>query len=396
MSDLILCPDAAASSLPPVCAGVPHVLIDDMRRGGSARLYRDPVAVVRADDAAGVEAALVRIGEALDAGLHAAGFLAYEAAAAFEPRWPAAAARTDGWPILWFGLFEQPSSPDVAAALPDPAGAAVDGLRPSVDAGWYEGAVRRILALIAAGDIYQANLTFPCELDWRGNPAALYARIRGASAAGHGGIVDLGDRALLSASPELFFTLADGRIVARPMKGTASRTGDAATDALRAAGLRASSKERAENLMITDLLRNDLSRIAAPGSVATPALFAIESYPTLLQMTSTVEARLTPDKGPIDVLRAAFPCGSVTGAPKLRAAQVIAEVETGPRGAYTGAIGWMSREACAFNVAIRTLAVVPGEPARLGIGSGIVADSLAHREWDECLAKAAFLGVPAR
>jgi aminodeoxychorismate synthase component I len=365
-----------------------HVLIDDARAGGVARLYRDPVGILVANEAGEIPAALDRLQAALDSGLHAAGFLAYEAGAGFGPRWPQAQAAD--WPLLWFGLFEAPAAFD-PATLPDPVGATIGTLRPLVDQAWHAAAVAHVLDLIAAGDIYQANLTFPCEVDWAGDVQALYARIRAASGAGFGGIVDLGDRALLSASPELFFALADGRVIARPMKGTAPRSGDAAIDARRAEALRASAKERAENLMITDLIRNDLSRVAVPGSVETPALFTVESYPTVLQMTSTVEARLAAGKGAIDLLRAAFPCGSVTGAPKLRAAEVIAEIETGPRGAYTGAIGWMSREAACFNVAIRTLAVVPGEPARLGIGSGIVADSDPAAEWAECLAKAAFL-----
>jgi len=376
---------------PGVCAGTPFVLLDDARPGGTARLYREPQRVIAAWRVEELDGAIERLGKALDEGKEAAGYLAYEAGVAFEPRWPQSEGERE-WPLLWFGLFDGAEEvAGMADALPPPEGAQIGALRPLVDQGWHAGAVRRILDLIAAGDIYQANLTFPCEIDWQGDPLALYARIRERSAAGYGGIVDLGDRALLSVSPELFFTLAEGRITARPMKGTAPRSGDAALDALRAAQLHASPKERAENLMITDLLRNDLSRVAEPGTVETSALFTVEHYPTVLQMTSTVEARLAAGLGPIDLLRAAFPCGSVTGAPKLRAAEVIADIEIGPRGPYTGAIGWMRRDAAAFNVAIRTLAVQPGRPARLGLGSGIVADSDPAREWAECLAKGGFL-----
>lgn len=374
--------------LPAPLSAAPFVLIDDAREDGVALLFTRPARIIRADTVEALPEALAALERALDQGLIAAGYLAYEAGAAFEGRWPRSG--QGDWPLLWFGLFDD-GQPIADIDLPDPRGAQLGALRPLVTQAAHGRAVECVLDLIGAGDIYQANVTFPAEIDWSGDPLALYARIRARSQAGYGGIVDLGDRALLSASPELFFDLGEGQVVARPMKGTAPRSGDAANDALRAAGLRASAKERAENLMITDLLRNDLSRVAVPGSVVTPALFSVETYPTVLQMTSTVEARLRDGLGPIDLLRAAFPCGSVTGAPKLRAAEVIAEVETGPRGPYTGSIGWMTRDAARFNVVIRTLQLTPGCPARLGLGSGIVADSDPAREWAECLAKGAFL-----
>ncbi len=363
------------------------MLIDDAGPGGRSLLFTAAREIVVAHDADALPNALDRIESALAAGQTAAGYLAYEAAGAFETRWPDAC--PSGWPLLWFGLFDEarPIEPD----FPSLAAATIAAVRPLVEEAWHREAVAKVLALIAAGDIYQANLTFPCALDWSGDPLALYTRMRAASAARHGGIVNLGDRALLSASPELFFTLEDGVVTTRPMKGTAPRSGDPAIDAARGDALRASAKERAENLMITDLLRNDLSRVAVPGSVDTSALFAIETYPTILQMTSTVTARLAPRLGPLDILRAAFPCGSVTGAPKLRAAEVIAAIESGPRGPYTGAIGWMRADAAHFNVAIRTVQLEGNGRARLGLGSGIVADSVAADEWAECLAKAAFL-----
>lgn len=363
------------------------MLIDDAGAGGRCRLFERPREIVIAHRPEELGSALDRIASALAAGQTAAGYLAYEAGIAFESRWPASDA--GGWPLLWFGLFDEPRS--IEPAFPPLDAATIEAFRPLVNEAWYTEAVERVLALIAAGDIYQANLTFPCALDWAGDPLALYARIRARSAARHGGIVNLGGRALLSASPELFFALAEGIVITRPMKGTAPRSGNPAIDATRAEALRSSAKERAENLMITDLLRNDLSRIATPGSVATRDLFAIETYPTVLQMTSTVTATLAPGLGPLDILRAAFPCGSVTGAPKLRAAQVIAEIEATPRGPYTGAIGWMRADAAHFNVAIRTVQLEADGSARLGLGSGIVADSVAAQEWAECLAKAAFL-----
>ena len=225
-----------------------------------------------------------------------------------------------------------------------------------------------------------------------GHPLHLYQRLRAGSRAPFGALVFTGNLWLLSFSPELFFRLDDDVLTARPMKGTAARGPDAAEDDRRAKALQQDEKNRAENLMIVDLLRNDLSRVAT--DVAVPALFAVERYPTVLQMTSTITAKARAGVSAVDVLRAMFPCGSVTGAPKIRAMEVIAEVEAGPRGVYTGSIGAISADGDAmFNVAIRTLVLERGAAtARLGVGSGIVADSEAASEWAECLQKAAFLG----
>jgi para-aminobenzoate synthetase / 4-amino-4-deoxychorismate lyase len=216
--------------------------------------------------------------------------------------------------------------------------------------------------------------------------------MRRQSAAGYGAIVATGDRTLLSFSPELFFTLEDRDLTCRPMKGTAARRGTAAEDRAAAAALARDAKQRAENLMIVDLMRNDMSRVAKPGSVTVPHLFTVETYPTIHQLTSTVTATLSEPRDAIDVLEALFPCGSITGAPKLRAMEIIADVEHGPRGVYTGSIGRIDTEGAAFNVAIRTLIVPAGASvATLGLGSGIVADSDPDEEWEECLAKGAFV-----
>jgi para-aminobenzoate synthetase/4-amino-4-deoxychorismate lyase len=217
-------------------------------------------------------------------------------------------------------------------------------------------------------------------------------------------VVATGRTTLLSFSPELFFSLEGRRLACRPMKGTARRGATPAADAAAARALAADPKQRAENLMIVDLMRNDLSRVAAPGSVATPELFAVETYPTIHQMVSVVTAELAPGLDAVDVLAAAFPCGSITGAPKVRAQAALAAIETGPpRGSYTGSIGRIDTGGdAAFNVAIRTLMIEggtveggaiegDGPPALIGLGSGLVADSELGAEWDECLAKAAFL-----
>lgn len=369
------------------------VLLDNARDPGvPARLYRDPVAIVRADGVADVAAALDRLRTARAEGLYVAGYLAYEAGAAFEA---AAPVRCDR-PLCWFGLFPPPrllDTGELGALLPDPAGSWIGAATPTIAQEDYAARLARVLDLIEAGDIYQANLTFAARADFAGDPLALYAALRTRARAGHGAIVSTGDQLLLSLSPELFFSLQERTLTTRPMKGTARRADDPRDDASAALALGEDAKQRAENLMIVDLMRNDISRIAMPGSVAVPALFAIESYPTVHQMVSTVTGELNPGLDAVDALATLFPCGSITGAPKIRAMQVIAEVEPAPRGAYTGAIGRIDADGDAsFSVAIRTLRINPGERfATIGLGSGIVADSRADGEWDECLAKADFL-----
>lgn len=370
----------------------PFVLLDDARADGHARLYTNPVEIVVAHRPAEIAPALNRLRLAAAAGLDAAGWLAYEAGAALEP---AAPARDLQGPLLWFGLFrghQRLSADAVPALLPEPAGAWAAAPVPGIQRSAYDAALARVLHYIEAGDIYQANLTFRAEVPVAGHPAALYALLRARAAAGHGALVATGTQWLLSLSPELFFTLETGTLTARPMKGTTRRDPDPAIDAALAHGLAADPKQRAENLMIVDLMRNDLGRVAKPGSVAVPQLFHVETYPTVHQMTSTVTARLADGLGAVDALAALFPCGSVTGAPKIRAMQVIAEVEPDARGVYTGSIGRIDADGGAeFNVAIRTLAIDATGRATLGLGSGVVADSDTASEWAECLAKGAFV-----
>lgn len=375
----------------------PFVLLDDARPGGAgARLYQAPVDVIRADTIDAVAPALAALRRARARGLEAAGYLAYEAGAAFEPVL-GLPARTTG-PLLWFGLFESFTTPDVdmlAGLLGDPAGIWVGAARPMVDSASHAAQVASLQRLIANGEIYQANLTYRAKVPFQGDPLALYAQLRAASGAGFGAIVATGDATLLSLSPELFFALAGNKLLCRPMKGTARRGASASDDAAAAAALKADAKQRAENLMIVDLMRNDLARVAVPGSVAVPALFEIEHYPTVHQMVSQVTATLATGRDAIDVLAALFPCGSITGAPKIRAMQAIAQAERDlpPRGAYCGAIGRLDAGGDAlFSVAIRTLTIANGATeALIGTGGGIVADSQSAAEWDEASAKTAFL-----
>ncbi len=241
---------------------------------------------------------------------------------------------------------------------------------------------------IAAGDIYQVNLTHTLSAPWSGDPAHFYPRLRAASPAPYACFLRLGDTAVLSASPECFLRIDGRHIVTRPIKGTRPRGED---DAAVAAELSSSAKERAELVMITDLERNDLGQVCDYGSVQVTALCELQTFAQVHHLVSTVEGRLRPGVTPLQALRACYPGGSITGAPKKRAREIIAELEPAPRGIYTGALGYLSRDGRAvFNIAIRTLVVRDGR-ATYGVGAGIVADSDPGSEYDETLHKAAGL-----
>lgn len=266
-----------------------------------------------------------------------------------------------------------------------PGGAAgVGGLQPGVDEAGHAAAVDHIRRYISEGDCYQVNYTFPLRFGWFGHPLDLYRRLRERQPVRYGGVVGHAHAAVVSLSPELFVERTGERLVVRPMKGTLERSHPPE----RLAG---SPKDRAENLMIVDLLRSDLGRLASPGSIAVERLFSIEEYPTVWQMVSEISAR-APGADLGTIVRALFPCGSVTGAPKVRAMQIIAELERGARGLYTGSLGWIAPNGdFRLNVAIRTLELESRFTGRLGIGSGIVADSHPADEWRECFLKAGFL-----
>ncbi len=348
---------------------------------GGRRVFRRPLDVIKADSPADIPAALQAAEAALGQGNHVAGWLGYALGYALEPR---LAGLTPAGPLLRLGVFQVSES-----QVPEPADRAYAGpLALEWDGCAYARRFARVKAYIAAGDIYQANLSCRAQFRFLGDPLALYERLRVQSEAAHCAFADDGERQILSLSPELFFDLAaDGPITVRPMKGTLARHGE---DAAERAQLAASAKDRAENLMIVDLIRNDLSRIAEPGSVAVSDLFKIETYPTLHTMVSTVTAKKRAGIGAADILRALFPCGSITGAPKIRAMEILHELETSPRGAYCGALGWFAPDGSArFNVAIRTLTIAGGR-GELGIGGGVVQDSDGAGEYAECKLKARF------
>ena len=370
---------------------LPFVLLDDAV-SGRARLFTQAEELVRADAVTQVVPALAAL---RDLGGDRAGFLGYEAGGALVAARLPQGVETPGLPLMWFARFADVQTLDAAAldVVLDRGRVSIGPVAPSIARPAYDAMLARIGELIAAGDIYQANATFAAKVETRGHPLALFRRLRAAQRAPYGALIHTGADWILSLSPELFFDLSGRILTTRPMKGTSPRGPDPATDDAAATALAADPKARAENLMIVDLLRNDLSRVAVPGSVAVPELFAIERYPTVLQMTSTITAAARDGVDAVDVIAALFPCGSVTGAPKQRAMEVIGEVEPGPRGVYTGSIGAIDANGDArFNVAIRTLTVGrDGNHATFGLGGGIVADSDIDAEWAEALAKGAFL-----
>ena len=379
-----------------IAADTPFVLLDDARAQGAApaRLYTGPRDVVLAHNKDDLPALFERLRRAQSEGHHVAGYLGYEAGYALE-NVGVDASQNGEQPLAWFGIFDEYQIVEhdaIASFLPDPAGAWLSPIRPDISYSDYAKAFDKVLDYIKAGDIYQANLTFRAFANYAGDPLALYAAIRPNAAAGYGGILWTGAHWHLSFSPELFFALKEARVTTKPMKGTARRQADQMADEAAAKELRADPKQRAENLMIVDLLRNDLSRVCVAGSVEVPDLFAVESYPTVHQMTSTVTGELSAGHDAVDLLETIFPCGSITGAPKIRAMQIIDEIEDSPRGIYCGSIGRIDASGdAAFNVAIRSFSLNERlKRVSLGLGSGLVADSTLSDEWAECLAKGDF------
>jgi para-aminobenzoate synthetase/4-amino-4-deoxychorismate lyase len=379
----------------------PYILLDDsLTPGGASVLYDAPERIIVAREPEEVEACLDSVTEGLATGLHAAGFFGYELGYCLEPKLRDLLPANRRQPLLWIGLFREGRRLDdggVRAWL-DANGAdersKLSDLRLTWSREEYASAFDAVEDYIAAGDVYQINLTLKYRFAFTGNPVALYAALRRKQRVAYGALIVAPDFQVLSLSPELFFRREAKHIATRPMKGTAPRGRNSREDARLKTWLTMDEKQRAENLMIVDLLRNDLGRIAKIGSVEVTDLFTVETYRSVHQMTSGITAELRGDIGLKDMLHALFPCGSVTGAPKVRAMEIIRELEAGPRGVYTGAIGHIAPNGDAqFNVAIRTI-VLDGEGGEMGIGGGIVADSKVESEFEECLLKAQFLTKP--
>lgn len=396
--------------------GEVFALLDDARAVGEARsrLYSGHAGTLTCEDGAGWPGLLEALSQALQDGLYAVPLLSYELGAHLQglPARPLAGPLAQ---VLLFAHCEHMTGAHAESwlatrtgqmrASAEPAGVA--GITPNVDEARFIDAIGRIRDYIAAGDTYQVNYTYRLRFDAFGSLFTLYSRLRARQPVPYGALVSLpSGGALLSFSPELFVRHEAGTLLARPMKGTAPASGDADIDAERAQALSQDTKNRAENLMIVDLLRNDLGRVAQTGTVEVPALFEVQRYGAVLQMTSTVQARLRADAQLGEIFDALYPCGSITGAPKRRTMEIIHELEPDARGIYTGAIGWFDPapsgrgfgDFC-LSVPIRTLAVEALQDGvrrgELGVGAGIVHDSEARSEFGECQLKARFLtGLP--
>ena len=382
----------------------PFILLDDSLTatppGASGRtlLFEDPervIAVYRPED---VEAGLDIVTDGLSRGLHATGFFAYELGYCLEPKLQSLLPRDRRQPLFWIGLFREPARFTDAETRGwlDANGALERSTISDLQLSWtrdeYTDVFAKVQDYIAAGDVYQINLTLKYRFAFSGDPVALYSALRRKQRVEYGALIGAGDFQVLSLSPELFFRREGKHLTSRPMKGTAPRGRTPREDARLKTWLTVDEKQRAENLMIVDLLRNDLGRIAKIGSVEVTDLFTVETYRTVHQMTSGITAELRADMGLKDMLKALFPCGSVTGAPKVRAMEIIRELEAHPRGVYTGAIGHIAPNGDSqFNVAIRTLFIDADGAGEMGIGSGVVSDSKADAEFEECLLKAHFL-----
>ena len=403
----------------PIPPAETFALLDDCQSAEAAptsRLYQDHARTHRCEDPAQLEAVWAQVEADQRAGLHAVLLADYEWGArmleAGHGRWSpeALGGRVPALQVLMFRSLQRLSQAGVEAWLAaaegqaEPAPAGIAGLSSRVDRGRFDADFALIQERLRAGDTYQVNYTLGLDFEAYGDPLALYRRLRVRQPVAYGALLALGEgRHVLSLSPELFVRHGgegeDRRLLAQPMKGTAARGGGLPA----APAMAADRKTRAENVMIVDLLRNDLGRVAEAGSVSVPALFTEESLPTLAQLTSTVVARPRADLRFPEFLRALFPCGSITGAPKHRTMELIAELEQAPRGPYCGALGWVDAPGSAplgpfcLSVAIRTLDLqLPPGPApvrrgRLGVGAGIVLGSEAAAEYQEVALKATFL-----
>ena len=368
-----------------------RVLFDTGPQGGGLS-FTDAAQIIRADTPDQVGPALAQMERAQRDGHWLAGAASYELGYMFSHKLRDLMPPDRDVPLLHFGVFDAPST---GAHRPPSDTATLSTPMPAWSLADYTSAFDRVKDYIGAGDIYQANLTFALTCARTGTLDALYAQLKSKQAVPFGALVDLGGPALLSRSPELFFAIdANRTLKARPMKGTAARGSTPAKDVALAKWLQKSEKNRAENLMIVDLLRNDISRISDIGSVKVPSLFAVETYATLHQMTSSITATLRANVTLTEIFAALFPCGSITGAPKIRAMQIIQDLETTPRGAYCGAIGWIAPDgAMSFNVAIRTLTCFEDNSVTLNVGGGVVHDSDATGEYEEALLKGRYAAI---
>ncbi|MGQ9662031.1 MAG: aminodeoxychorismate synthase component I [Kiritimatiellia bacterium] len=368
-------------------AQLPRVIVWGSRPGEFWQLER-PLWVVEATELAAVQQCLETAAAAATEGCYVAGFVAYEAAPAFDPAFCTRAPRD--LPLAWFGVFGDRHCVNIASL--DQAGAFQLGeWTPSISRAAYAAAIERIKTCLLRGETYQVNFTFRLYADFQGDPLGMFVRLHRNQWAAYCALIETEQFAICSASPELFFELDGKRLVSKPMKGTAARGLTWEEDQRAALALSRSEKDRAENVMIVDMVRNDMGRIAEWGTVTVEKLCEVERYPTVLQMTSTVACRTAATMP--EIMRALFPCASITGAPKVRTMTIIRDVEQEPRGIYTGAVGLGTAERrWQFNVAIRTVTIHKKQGrAQYGVGGGVVWDSTAGNEYEECLTKSRVL-----
>jgi len=363
-------------------------------------VFKEATAVITATEPSEIQSAFEQIRHFLKAGYYVAGWISYETGLYLEGKLTKLAHNSYDVPFLCFGIYKErhrlsvaDSDDHWAACVNDrhDVQAYVENVRLNISQEDYENTVEKIHDYLTAGDIYQVNYTLKAKFDFSGRTESYFAAMRKAQKVEYGAYITSDDLSVLSLSPELFFKKVGRNITVRPMKGTCPRGRTASEDQEKMTYLKNDEKNRAENLMIVDLLRNDLAKIAVPGSVKLKSLYDVEKYRTLFQMTSTVTAEVPDDRDVIDLIKALFPCGSVTGAPKMRAMEIISELEPSPRGIYTGAIGYIAPDGdCCFSVPIRTVTIDKFGQGEMGIGSAIIADSDGAAEYEECLLKARF------
>lgn len=352
------------------------------------RAFTNPIETVSVRKLQDVKPALVKIQKAVKQGYFAVGYVSYEAAPAFDPAFKVHG--TAVMPMLWFGIYEGFTIKEAEDAGDD---FRISSWKHTQSEEMYHANIGRIHEAIARGETYQVNYTTRLRAHFHGDDYALYKELCAAQQGDYNAFLRIDGHSILSASPELFFSKKGNRLLTRPMKGTVGRGLWLEDDRRQGEWLKASTKNQAENVMITDLLRNDLGMIAKTGTVAVPKLFDIEKYYTLYQMTSTITAELAEDTELVEIFSALFPCGSITGAPKVSTMGIIAELEDTPREVYCGAIGIVEPDGSAqFSVAIRTVRIDhTTDTAEYGVGGGITWDSTAENEYAEVLTKALLL-----
>ncbi|WP_120497765.1 aminodeoxychorismate synthase component I [Kiloniella sp. EL199] len=377
----------------------PFVLLDDTLSGKGSILFINPGKIISCENPEELKTAFSLINREREAGKHLAGFLSYELGYLLEDKLTSLLpSNTDrNIPLLWFGSFDKaitlnPAEANKFLAKQRSGDYTLSNLKPSMNEQNYCNAIHKVQDYVAAGDTYQVNYTFKHHFDISGDPIALFQELRQRQNVSNGAYIETGHHTILSLSPEIFLSTQGIEARTRPMKGTVQRGKSPKEDNENKVWLTKDEKSRAENLMIVDLLRNDMGRVCEVGSVKVTELFTVETYRSLHQMTSNIVGKLRSEISPVDLIRQLFPCGSITGAPKVRTMEIISELEEQPRGVYTGSIGHIAPNGdTRFNVAIRTLVMDKNGKGEMGIGSGIVYDSSPEAEYQECLLKGQFL-----